>query len=90
MQKQQKLNNSSTFFFMGAGNRIVQNENLILLDRESAFFLLDIEVDMKNNKEQDEEQSIENSMHENSSHTCFHVHKTDGLILPWDLQDYPW
>ncbi|MBA0873046.1 hypothetical protein Goshw_025888 [Gossypium schwendimanii] len=60
----------------------------ILIERVP--LLLDIEVDMKNNKEQDEEQGIENSMHKNGSHTCFHVHKTDGLVLPWDLQDYPW
>ncbi|KAK8607330.1 hypothetical protein V6N13_053071 [Hibiscus sabdariffa] len=46
----------------------------------------DIEADMKNNKEQDEEQSIENCMHENGGRTGLHVHKINGVMLPWDLQ----
>ncbi|KAK8653225.1 hypothetical protein V6N13_127235 [Hibiscus sabdariffa] len=47
---------------------------------------IDIEVDMKNNKEQDEEQSIENCMHENGGRTGLHVHKINGVMLSWDLQ----
>ncbi|XVF16184.1 hypothetical protein REPUB_Repub10bG0009900 [Reevesia pubescens] len=40
---------------------------------QSPFCCLDIEVDMKNNKKQDEEQSIESSMHKYGCRNRLHV-----------------
>ncbi|KAL4379908.1 hypothetical protein GQ457_02G012550 [Hibiscus cannabinus] len=51
-----------------------------------SLFVLDIEVDMKNNEEQDEEQSKEYRMHKNGGRACLHVHKINGVMLPGDLQ----
>ena len=63
-----------------------QVESLAQLSWVTLLFL-DIEVDMKNDKKEDEEQSIENSMHKYGGHTSLHVHKINGLILPRDLQE---
>ncbi|KAK9012414.1 hypothetical protein V6N11_040469 [Hibiscus sabdariffa] len=41
---------------------------------------------MKNNEEQDEEQSKEYGMHKNGGGASLHVHKINGVMLPGDLQ----
>ncbi|KAH7845856.1 hypothetical protein Vadar_006729 [Vaccinium darrowii] len=47
-------------------------------------------MNIKNNKEQNKKQTIENSVQQNSSHTCLHVQKTDWPFLSRHLKDQPW
>jgi len=51
---------------------------------------LDIHMNIENNKEQHEEQSIYYSMKENGRYTSPHVHESNRLGLSRYLNNQPW
>lgn len=47
-------------------------------------------MNVKNNKEESEEQTKENSVDKNGGNTRFHVEKINGVMPPWNLQKQTW